>query len=116
MLLYIGLFLIIVGVLLFLLIMAINKFEIFAKIGFLVFASGTILGVIGVILNAIKWGEYMSIVVKCANETEEYKMGYEHGLNAGISNTLDFLEENGYINNSDVWALEKKIKKDNEIS
>lgn len=53
----------------------------------------------------------MSIVVKCANETEEYKMGYEHGLNAGISNTLDFLEENGYINNSDVWALEKKIKK-----
>lgn len=54
MLLYIGLSLMIVGVLLFLLIMAINKFEIFAKIGFLVFASGTILGVIGVILNAIK--------------------------------------------------------------
>lgn len=47
MLLYIGLFLMVVGVLLFLLIMAINKFEIFAKIGFLIFALGTILGEIG---------------------------------------------------------------------
>jgi len=53
MLLYIGLFLMVVGVLLFLLIMAINKFEIFAKIGFLIFALGTILGVIGAILNTI---------------------------------------------------------------
>lgn len=53
MLLYIGLFLMVVGALLFLLIMAINKFEIFAKIGFLIFALGTILGVIGAILDAI---------------------------------------------------------------
>ena len=53
MLLYIGLFLMVVGDLLVLLIMAINKFEVFAQIGFLIFALGTILGVIGAILNTI---------------------------------------------------------------
>ena len=55
-----------------------------------------------------------AVKLKCIGETEEYKLGYKHGLDAGIFNALDFLEKNGYINNSDFWALEKKIKKDNE--
>ena len=55
-----------------------------------------------------------TVKLECIGETEAYKIGYEHGLDAGIFNALDFLEENGYINNADFWALEKKIKKDNE--
>ena len=31
--------------------------------------------------------------VKCICETEEYKLGYKHGLDAGIFNTLNFLEK-----------------------
>lgn len=51
---------------------------------------------------------------KCIGETEEYALGYKHGLSAGIYNTLVFLEKNGYINDSDFWELKKEVEKDNE--
>ena len=53
MLLYIGLFLMIIGVLLFLLIMAINKAEKLAGIGFLIFVLGGFVALIGGVINAI---------------------------------------------------------------
>ncbi|WP_320937096.1 hypothetical protein [Enterocloster lavalensis] len=51
---------------------------------------------------------------KCIRETEEYALGYKHGLSAGIFNTLVFLENNGYINRDEFWKLKKEVEKDNE--
>ncbi|WP_320973240.1 hypothetical protein [Enterocloster bolteae] len=53
-------------------------------------------------------------VPKCISETEEYALGYKHGLSAGIFNTLDWLEDNGYINEIEFWELKKQIEKDKE--
>lgn len=53
-------------------------------------------------------------VPKCISETEEYALGYKHGLSAGIYNTLIFLEKNGYINDPDFWELKKEVEKDNK--
>ena len=47
-------------------------------------------------------------------ESSTYKIGYEFGLKTGIYNTLVYLEERGYINNSDFWRLKREIEKDNE--
>ena len=47
---------------------------------------------------------------KCIGETEEYAIGYEHGLSAGIFNTLVYLENNKYINESEFWMLKKQIE------
>lgn len=63
----------------------------------------------------ILWGRYMiNKTSKCIGETEEYELGYKHGLSAGIYNTLVFLEKNGYINDSDFCELKKEVEKDNE--
>lgn len=48
---------------------------------------------------------------KCIGETEEYAYGYKHGLSAGIFNTLLYLENNGYIDESEFWGLKKQIEK-----
>lgn len=53
----------------------------------------------------------ISEVPKCIGETEEYAYGYEHGLSAGIFNTLNHLENNGYIDASEFWELKKQIEK-----
>ncbi len=53
---------------------------------------------------------------KCIGETEEYALGYKHGLSAGIFNTLDWLEDNGYINEIEFWELKKQIEKANSVN
>lgn len=50
-------------------------------------------------------------MTKCIGETEEYALGYEYGLSTGIFNTLVYLENNGYINDSDFWEFKKRIEK-----
>lgn len=52
---------------------------------------------------------------KCIGETEEYAIGYKHGLSAGIFNALVYLENNGYINDSGFWELKNEIEKDNDL-
>ena len=61
-------------------------------------------------------GEYLGRTRKLdtVGESPTYKFGYECGLKAGIYNTLVYLEENGYIDDSDFMKLEKEIEKDNE--
>lgn len=54
------------------------------------------------------------IASKCIWETEEYAIGYKCGLSNGIFNTLNYLANNGYINDSEFWDLKKRIEKDNE--
>lgn len=49
-------------------------------------------------------------VSKCIGETEEYAYGYKHGLSAGIFNTLVYLENNKYINESEFWKLKEQIE------
>lgn len=51
--LYIGLVLLIIGVVLFLIPMALNKWEDMAEVGFLLFCIGAFCGVAGTILGAI---------------------------------------------------------------
>lgn len=52
---------------------------------------------------------------KCIGETEEYAYGYKRGLSDGIFNTLLYLENNGYIDESEFWGLKKQIEKIEEI-
>lgn len=47
---------------------------------------------------------------ECIGESEGYAYGYKHGLSAGIFNTLLYLENNGYITESEFWELKKQIE------
>lgn len=46
-------------------------------------------------------------------DSETYAVGYRHGLSAGIYNTLVWLENNGYISDSEFSELIRQIKQDN---
>lgn len=46
-------------------------------------------------------------------DSETYKIGYRHGLRAGIYNTLVWLENNGYISDSEFSELIRQIHQDN---
>lgn len=43
-------------------------------------------------------------------ESEGFAYGYEQGLSAGIFNTLLYLENNGYISESEFFDLKRRIE------